>query len=62
MKGLEKLNLLDSLGEGHLFLGSFVHNIYQLKDGESYEFKGSGVKLKVTYYRNKKSRIEVSLL
>jgi len=51
-----------NMAEDHIFMASFIHNVYQLKDGESYTFKGSGIKVEVLYNKKTKSRIEISVI
>ena len=52
----------EKIVEDYIFVASFIHNVYQLKDGESYVFKGSGVKVEVVYNKKTKSRIEISVI
>jgi hypothetical protein len=60
-KAIVKLGT-EKIVEDHIFVASFIHNVYQLKDGESYVFKGSGVKVEVVYNKKTKSRIEISVI
>lgn len=60
-KAIAKLGT-ERITEDHLFVASFIHNVYQLKDGESYIFRGSGVKVEVVYNKKSKSRIEISII
>ena len=60
-KAIAKLGT-EKVVEDHIFIASFIHNVYQLKDGENYTYEGSGIKVDVLYNKKTKSRIEVSLI
>lgn len=58
---LVKLGLEEFL-ENNLFFSSLITRIYNIRDGENYEFQSHGIKIKIFYNKKVKSKIEVEKL
>lgn len=58
-KALVQLDL-GNIIEDHTFISSFIFNIYNLRDGEKYNFESRGIKIEVLFNKTLKSIIKVS--